>query len=374
MLMWAMSDRAIPRSYRTMQGFGVHTYRLVNAAGESHVRQVPLDARSRHALAGLGRGGQDLRRRLRLPSPRSVGGDRGRRLSRMGAGPADLHRGAGRGLHLRRPRRDQDRARRAGADRPGRPDGAEPQSRQLLRRDRAGGVLRRARRARASTSPTIRCSRAASTPTSTRRSRGSAGRTSTRSRSTRRSRRSTTTSATACIARRSIAAACRYEPNSLGGGCPFQAGAAGFVSFPEPRDEPTTTRCAARPSGSPITTRRRRCSGTARRDVEKHAHHQRLPLRAVARADAGGPRADGVGPDERRAELAEAVADGPRHARAAGADAEGADARRHAGGHDVAGAVAVRAARRRQHPDAAGRDPRRRRLRRRRRSRRSPSG
>ena len=35
MLMWAMSDRAIPRSYRTMQGFGVHTFRLVNAAGES---------------------------------------------------------------------------------------------------------------------------------------------------------------------------------------------------------------------------------------------------------------------------------------------------------------------------------------------------
>jgi catalase len=36
MLMWAMSDRAIPRSYRTMQGFGVHTFRLVNAEGESH--------------------------------------------------------------------------------------------------------------------------------------------------------------------------------------------------------------------------------------------------------------------------------------------------------------------------------------------------
>ena len=36
MLMWAMSDRAIPRSYRTMQGFGVHTYRLVNDKGESH--------------------------------------------------------------------------------------------------------------------------------------------------------------------------------------------------------------------------------------------------------------------------------------------------------------------------------------------------
>jgi catalase len=35
MLLWQMSDRAIPRSYRTMQGFGVHTFRLVNAAGQS---------------------------------------------------------------------------------------------------------------------------------------------------------------------------------------------------------------------------------------------------------------------------------------------------------------------------------------------------
>ena len=35
MIMWAMSDRAIPRSFRMMQGFGVHTFRLVNAAGES---------------------------------------------------------------------------------------------------------------------------------------------------------------------------------------------------------------------------------------------------------------------------------------------------------------------------------------------------
>jgi catalase len=35
MLMWQMSDRAIPRSYRTMQGFGVHTFRLINAAGEA---------------------------------------------------------------------------------------------------------------------------------------------------------------------------------------------------------------------------------------------------------------------------------------------------------------------------------------------------
>ena len=35
MLMWVMSDRAIPRSYRMMQGFGVHTFRFVNAQGQS---------------------------------------------------------------------------------------------------------------------------------------------------------------------------------------------------------------------------------------------------------------------------------------------------------------------------------------------------
>src|SRR5579872_1847894 len=35
MLMWIMSDRAIPRSFRFMEGFGVHTFRLVNAEGQS---------------------------------------------------------------------------------------------------------------------------------------------------------------------------------------------------------------------------------------------------------------------------------------------------------------------------------------------------
>ena len=33
-IMWLMSDRAIPRSFRMMQGFGVHTFRLVNAEGK----------------------------------------------------------------------------------------------------------------------------------------------------------------------------------------------------------------------------------------------------------------------------------------------------------------------------------------------------
>lgn len=35
MIMWVMSDRAIPRSFNLMEGFGVHTFRLVNAEGKS---------------------------------------------------------------------------------------------------------------------------------------------------------------------------------------------------------------------------------------------------------------------------------------------------------------------------------------------------
>jgi catalase len=35
MVLWIMSDRTIPRSFRFMQGFGVHTFRLVNAEGKS---------------------------------------------------------------------------------------------------------------------------------------------------------------------------------------------------------------------------------------------------------------------------------------------------------------------------------------------------
>jgi catalase len=36
MVLWTMSDRAIPRSFRMMEGFGVNTFRFVNAQGRSH--------------------------------------------------------------------------------------------------------------------------------------------------------------------------------------------------------------------------------------------------------------------------------------------------------------------------------------------------
>lgn len=35
MIMWVMSDRSLPRSFRFMEGFGVHTFRLINAEGKS---------------------------------------------------------------------------------------------------------------------------------------------------------------------------------------------------------------------------------------------------------------------------------------------------------------------------------------------------
>jgi catalase len=52
MLLWVMSDRAIPRSYRMMQGFGVHTFRFVNEAGESSFVKFHWEPRAgTHSLA-----------------------------------------------------------------------------------------------------------------------------------------------------------------------------------------------------------------------------------------------------------------------------------------------------------------------------------
>jgi catalase len=52
MLLWVMSDRAIPRSYRMMQGFGVHTFRFINGAGDSHFVKFHWSPRAgTHSLA-----------------------------------------------------------------------------------------------------------------------------------------------------------------------------------------------------------------------------------------------------------------------------------------------------------------------------------
>ena len=51
MMMWVMSDRAIPRSLRMMEGFGVHTFRFVNARGESHFVKFHWKPEARHRTA-----------------------------------------------------------------------------------------------------------------------------------------------------------------------------------------------------------------------------------------------------------------------------------------------------------------------------------
>ena len=78
MIMWALSDRAIPRSYRMMDGFGVHTFRFVNAAGQVTLRQVPLEAAAGRALAGVGRGAAIGRAR----TPTTIGATSGKRSRR----------------------------------------------------------------------------------------------------------------------------------------------------------------------------------------------------------------------------------------------------------------------------------------------------
>ena len=113
MIMWAMSDRTLPRSLRMMEGFGVHTFRFVNARGESTLRQVPLAAAGSGMQSTLlGRGGEDRRRRSRLPSPRPVRGDRRGRLPGVGARRAAVRRGVRRRAAVRRARRDQAHSRR----------------------------------------------------------------------------------------------------------------------------------------------------------------------------------------------------------------------------------------------------------------------
>ena len=136
-----------PRSYRMMQGFGVHTFRFVNANGESrfvkfHWNPVlgthSLDWDEAVKISGAD---PDFHRRDLWEAIE------GGVFPEWELGCPGLHGGTGRRLQLRRARRDEDRSRGAGSSDPRRATGAEPQSGQLLRRDRAGRVLHCAHRA-----------------------------------------------------------------------------------------------------------------------------------------------------------------------------------------------------------------------------------
>lgn len=53
MLMWLMSDRAIPRSFARMEGFGVHSFRLINAQGKARFVKISLETVARCSFARL---------------------------------------------------------------------------------------------------------------------------------------------------------------------------------------------------------------------------------------------------------------------------------------------------------------------------------
>ena len=64
-----------------IEGFGVHTFRFIDAKGKSTFVKFHWRPIARRGLGGLGRGGQDQRRRSGLPSPRPVRRDRARAIS-----------------------------------------------------------------------------------------------------------------------------------------------------------------------------------------------------------------------------------------------------------------------------------------------------
>ena len=299
MLMWAMSDRAIPRSYRMMQGFGVHTFRLVNAAGESHfVKFHWKPMAGTHSLVWdeavkISGADPDFHRRdlweaieagaypewelgLQIFTEEQAEGFTFDVLDATKLVPEELVPvvPVGRMVLNRNPDNFFAETEQVafctahvvpGIDFTNDPLLAGPHP--LLRRhaDLA------ARRTELSRDPDQRA--------------GRAGR--------------TTISATACTARRIHRGRVVLRAQLARRRLPVPGRRGGFVSFPA-ADGGRGTRCAASRS-----IRRPLHAGDAvleqpDADVEKHAHHQRLSLRAVAGADAGGPRAHGVRTAERR--------------------------------------------------------------------------
>ena len=174
MLMWIMSDRAIPRSFRFMEGFGVHTFRLVNADGQSTF--VKFHWKPKHGLQSvvwneavkINGADPDFHRRDLWDAIQHG------RLPGMGARPSALRRRrsptASSSTFSTRPR-SSPRSRFPSG---GRTAGARPAwwTTSSRRPNRWRSAPRTS--SPASISPTTRCCRAATSPTSTRNSSGSA--------------------------------------------------------------------------------------------------------------------------------------------------------------------------------------------------------
>ncbi len=196
MVMWIMSDRTIPRSLRMIEGFGVHSFRLINDAGEStfvkfHWRpKLGLQSTIWDEAVKIAGADPDFHRRDMFEAITAGNFPEWEfAVQLFTQEEADK-------IPVRSSGRDQADSRRTGALESDRPHGAGSLAGQFLRRNRAGRLLPRAISCRASISRTIRCCRAACSPISTRSFRAWARPISTRSRSTRPSARSPTSSAT----------------------------------------------------------------------------------------------------------------------------------------------------------------------------------
>ena len=168
MIMWVMSDRAIPRSFRFMEGFGVHTFRLLNAKDESTFvkfiwkPKLGLQSVVWNEAVKINGADPDFHRRDLWNAIQS--GD----FPEWELQPPALRSGVRGQFRLRRARSDQDHSGRDPRADPGRPAGARSYARQFLRRDRAGRVHDAERAARHRLLQRSRCCRAATSPTSTR--------------------------------------------------------------------------------------------------------------------------------------------------------------------------------------------------------------
>ena len=267
MLMWVMSDRALPRSLAMMEGFGVHTFRLVNAKGKSRFVKFhwkPL--KGVHSLVW------DEAQKISGKDPDFHRRDLFEAIERgdypgMGARPAD-RRGEGRAqVRLRPARSDQAHPRGARAGAPRRQDDAQPQPRQLLRRDRAGRLPHRPRRAghrlhqrSAAAGPAVLLHRHAASPRR--------ARTSPSCRSTARSRPSTTTSATAWPHDHQQGPG-RLFPQPPGRRLPDALAGRGRAFRSVAVKEATAPRSASAARASPTTSARRRMFWNSMTDWEK---------------------------------------------------------------------------------------------------------
>ena len=132
-----------------MHGFGVNTYKLVNAAGEAVLvkyhwkTQQGVESLTQEQASAI----QATELGARIEGP--LRGDRARRLPALGAERPDHERRRAPRARLRPARRHQDLARGRVPAAAGRDDELEPQRRELLRRERADRVRHRRARRRA---------------------------------------------------------------------------------------------------------------------------------------------------------------------------------------------------------------------------------